>query len=193
MCKVTKIVVGLLLFYCSIGRVSAQLAQKIGDEPFKLNASAVLELQSVNKGFLPPRMTTAERDGIYKPAKGLTIFNVSINGLEVNAGSLDTPVWAGTTVSNPAITATRIIDDYTILSSDSTVLFDATAKNLIATLPDATGLTGKIFYVRKDDATTKTLTIVPNLKILGTLSTLILNYAKTVKVQSDGTSWVVID
>lgn len=192
MYKVIKICIGFLLICCSINTVSAQLAQKIGDQPFTIDNSAVFELQSVTKGFLPPRMTTAQRNDIYKPAKGLTIFNVSINGLEVNVGTLDAPNWVATTVTNPAISDVKT-DDYTILSSDSTVLFDATAKNVTATLPDATTLTGKIFFVRKDDLGTKTLTIVPDIMISSVLSTLVLNYVKTIKVQSDGTHWVVID
>lgn len=192
MYKVTKICIGFLFICCGISDVSAQLAQKIGDQPFLIDKSAVFELQSVTKGFLPPRMTSAQRDDIEKPAKGLTIFNVSINGLEVNVGTLDSPNWVATTVSNPAISDVKT-DDYTILSSDSTVLFDATAKNVTATLPDATTLTGKIFFVRKDDSGTKTLTVVPDLKISGVLTPLVLNFVKTIKVQSDGTNWVVID
>ena len=39
------------------------------------DASAVLELQSTEKGFLPPRMTTTERNAISNPAEGLTIYN----------------------------------------------------------------------------------------------------------------------
>lgn len=192
MYKVTKICIGFLFICCGISDVSAQLVQKIGDQPFLIDKSAVFELQSVTKGFLPPRMTSAQRDDIFEPSKGLTIFNVSINGLEVNVGTLDSPNWVAATVTNPAISDVKT-DDYTILSSDSTVLFDATAKNVTATLPDATTLTGKIFFVRKDDGGTKTLTIVPDLKISGVLSTLVLNYVKTIKVQSDGTNWVVID
>lgn len=192
MYKVTKTIAGLL-FFCCCSTVSAQAVQKIGDQAFTLNNSAVFELQSTTKGFLAPRMTTTQRNDIYKPAKGLIIFNVSVNELEVNAGTLDTPIWVGTTIANPAITAVRLTDDYTILSSDSTVLFDATTKNLTATLPDATLYSGKIFYVRKDDTTNKTLTISPQVKAQGTLITLSLNYPKTIKVQSDGTNWVVID
>ena len=42
-------------------------------------ASAVLEVSSTTKGFLPPRMTTAERDLIATPAEGLMIYNTSTN------------------------------------------------------------------------------------------------------------------
>lgn len=39
------------------------------------DANAVLDLQSTNKGFLFPRMTTAQRDAIIAPSQGLTIYN----------------------------------------------------------------------------------------------------------------------
>ena len=44
-----------------------------------LNASAQLQVQSTTKGFLPPRMTTAQRDLISSPAAGLIIYNTSTN------------------------------------------------------------------------------------------------------------------
>jgi hypothetical protein len=36
--------------------------------------SAALEIASTNQGFLPPRMTAAQRDDIESPATGLIIF-----------------------------------------------------------------------------------------------------------------------
>jgi hypothetical protein len=42
-------------------------------------ASSLLELTSTAKGFLPPRMTTADRDAIATPAAGLIIYNTSTN------------------------------------------------------------------------------------------------------------------
>ncbi|WP_449399209.1 hypothetical protein [Chryseobacterium wanjuense] len=46
------------------------------------NASAILELASTSKGFLPPRMTTAQRDAINPKPAGLTIYNTSTNILQ---------------------------------------------------------------------------------------------------------------
>jgi len=51
------------------------------------NASAILDVKSTTKGFLPPRMTTAQRDAITSPAAGLTIYNTSTNGNETYNGS----------------------------------------------------------------------------------------------------------
>ncbi|MDQ2768985.1 MAG: tail fiber domain-containing protein [Bacteroidota bacterium] len=52
--------------------------------------TALLELASTTKGFLPPRMTKTERDAIGSPAAGLTIYNTSTNKLNTwNGASWD--------------------------------------------------------------------------------------------------------
>jgi hypothetical protein len=51
------------------------------------NASAILEASSTTQGFLPPRLTTTERDAIVTPAAGLTIWNSTNTQLEVYDGS----------------------------------------------------------------------------------------------------------
>ena len=43
------------------------------------NASAILQADSTSRGFLPPRLTTAQRDLIGTPAAGLMIYNTSTN------------------------------------------------------------------------------------------------------------------
>jgi hypothetical protein len=50
---------------------------KIGTPSGPPHGSAVLELSSNQKGFLPPRLTTAERNAILSPAAGLRIFNTT--------------------------------------------------------------------------------------------------------------------
>jgi hypothetical protein len=47
------------------------------------DASAQLEVASTSKGFLPPRLTTAERDAIAAPAAGLVLYNSTTNKLQV--------------------------------------------------------------------------------------------------------------
>ncbi len=48
--------------------------------------SAALDVSSTSKGFLPPRMTTTQRNAISSPAAGLVIFNTSENALNVYGG-----------------------------------------------------------------------------------------------------------
>jgi len=50
-------------------------------------ASAKLDVSSTTQGFLPPRMTTVQRDAIVSPATGLVIFNTSTNSLETKNSS----------------------------------------------------------------------------------------------------------
>jgi len=60
------------------------------------DASALLDVNSTSKGFLPPRMTTAQRAVINAgtgPAKGLIIYNTTTDQWEGNAGTPGTPNW----------------------------------------------------------------------------------------------------
>ncbi len=50
-------------------------------------ASAQLQADSTTKGFLPPRMTTTERDAISSPAEGLVIYNLTTHVLNFYDGS----------------------------------------------------------------------------------------------------------
>lgn len=46
-------------------------------------ASAQVEIVSTTKGFLPPRMTTTQRNAISSPAEGLMIYNTTTAKLNV--------------------------------------------------------------------------------------------------------------
>jgi hypothetical protein len=51
------------------------------------NAKAILDASSTTKGFLPPRMTTTQRDAITSVPAGLMIYNTSTNKLNFYNGS----------------------------------------------------------------------------------------------------------
>jgi len=50
-------------------------------------ATSILDLTSTTKGFLPPRMTTVQKDAIASPATGLTIYDTTLGKLNVYNGS----------------------------------------------------------------------------------------------------------
>ena len=68
-----KITICFLLIGISSSKLVAQGAQKIGDNPFTLNPSAIFEIESSTRGFLPPRMTRQQIFSI-TPTKGLIVY-----------------------------------------------------------------------------------------------------------------------
>lgn len=60
--------------------------QSVGIGTANPSSSAVLDASSTTKGFLPPRMTIAQRDGIINPAIGLVIFCTECEELNIYNG-----------------------------------------------------------------------------------------------------------
>lgn len=58
------------------------MAQNVGIGTQTPSASAQLEVSSTSSGLLMPRMTTAQRDAIAAPAKGLLIYNLDDNSID---------------------------------------------------------------------------------------------------------------
>lgn len=66
--------------------------------------SAILDASSTTRGFLPPRINTAERDAFVEPAEGLIIYNTDLKCVQFNKGTPADPNWIcsdGTNESNP--------------------------------------------------------------------------------------------
>lgn len=51
------------------------------------NNSAILDLESTNKGFLPPRLSNVERGTMASPAAGLLIYNTDNNCIQYYTGN----------------------------------------------------------------------------------------------------------
>jgi uncharacterized protein (TIGR02145 family) len=81
--------IALFLFTLSTRTLSAQTVIG-GDIP---DSSAILDLQSTDKGLLIPRMSETQRNAIAGPAMGLIVLNTTSNCLEVNLGAPSTPDW----------------------------------------------------------------------------------------------------
>ena len=59
----------------------------ISESSIAPDASSILELRSTLRGFLPPRLTTVERDAIGAPVTGLFLYNTTTNRFNYRNGS----------------------------------------------------------------------------------------------------------
>ena len=61
----------------------------VGDSA-AVDNSAALKVQSTTRGFLPPRMTTTEKNNISTPTVGLIVFDTTLNALQLYDGAWKT-------------------------------------------------------------------------------------------------------
>jgi len=74
-----------------------------------VQASAILQADSITQGFLPPRMTTAQKNAISSPASGLVVYDTTNNAVAYRdatnwgylSGASQTIAGAGGTVNIP--------------------------------------------------------------------------------------------
>lgn len=85
--------VTILIFFAFPAMMMGQAA--VNDDGSNPDASALLDVKSTNKGFLPPRLTTLQRDAINNPAQGLIIYNYDHKALEMFSGSVWGPLSGG--------------------------------------------------------------------------------------------------
>jgi hypothetical protein len=76
----------IIIIFFVIKGYNSIIAQ-IGINTNTPDPSAILDVFSSKKGFLPPRLTTAQRDSIATPTAGLTIYNTTVNCLQLWNGS----------------------------------------------------------------------------------------------------------
>lgn len=74
---------------------SAYFASTVGIGTATPSASALLAMSSTSKGFLPPSMTTTQKNAIVSPASGLTVYDNVLLDLQFYNGTS----WVGTTGS----------------------------------------------------------------------------------------------
>jgi len=74
-----------LVLFLIVESVGAQ-GVRIGETAGPPDESAIFETESTSKGFLPPRMSTAERNLIQNPAAGLIVFNTDKSCMEYHRG-----------------------------------------------------------------------------------------------------------
>lgn len=77
----------LILVLIFFGLQTLKSQDNVGIGTSSPHASAILDLTATNKGFLPPRLTTTQRDAISSPATGLIVYNTTNTRYEYYTGS----------------------------------------------------------------------------------------------------------
>jgi uncharacterized protein (TIGR02145 family) len=102
------------------------------------HTSAKLEVSSTNQGFLPPRMTTVQRNAISNPASGLVIFNTTSNALNIYFSG----AWYQLSTSLPSGSIATLI---TASPTDNGTLTAGTPANGVSTVVSYTGGNGEAY------------------------------------------------
>lgn len=75
------------LIFTVLLTLSASLLAQVGVGTTNPHSSSILEINSSNKGFLPPRMSLSQRKKINSPANGLLIYNTTLNCIQIFNGT----------------------------------------------------------------------------------------------------------
>jgi hypothetical protein len=91
-------------------------------------ATALLQMDSTSKGFLPPRMSTAQRTGISTPAEGLVVHDTDENKLYFYNGTAWIALAGNIGNNNQTVSAARTVTmngfDITFTGSNQNVVID---------------------------------------------------------------------
>tara|TARA_R110000787_G_scaffold152593_1_gene266481 strand:+ start:5300 stop:6580 length:1281 start_codon:yes stop_codon:yes gene_type:complete len=94
------------------------------------DTSSILDVSSTSKGFLMPRLTTVERNGITLPAKGLIIFNTTLDDGQLNTGTPVEPIWTGIKRDYKPMIESVLLGDIISTTSTNALLVPGMTKEL---------------------------------------------------------------
>jgi hypothetical protein len=139
------------------------------------------ERQVLVSGHLSPREATEVFDIGHVGKKWRTMYAAS--------GVFDA-------VSGKLIRSTRLIEGgtgpYAILGTDDFINGDASSEAFVATLPDATALSGQSFTIKKTDTSVNVITVSGTQTIDSDATFDLLAQDEVIEVLSDGTEWWII-
>ena len=91
------------LFFSALLAFSLSSFAQVGVGTLTPNASSVLDVTSTTQGFLPPRMTLAQRDAIGTPAQGLMIYCTDCGAAGGEPEYYNGTAWKSMASNSPAI------------------------------------------------------------------------------------------
>jgi microcystin-dependent protein len=142
-----------LLLLLAVGALS-QVANgqvKVGNNPTTINNSAVMEVESTTKGFLPPRMTQIQMNAIVSPARGLIVYCSNCSPVDYYTfnGRTWTNVYPRRSVITPITSngalyqdTTNSITETVIMSNTAIPLNDINVIAILTTTPTTANASG---------------------------------------------------
>jgi|TARA_B110000014_G_C20117078_1_gene590320 hypothetical protein len=112
-----KFVISILLILMNLYPIYSQ----VGIGTTLPDNSAILDIKSIEKGILIPRLTSAQKGSITLPEKGLLVFNTDTNKFEYNHGTKMSVNWKSIPTINE-IVSTDIENKITIGSDGGAYL-----------------------------------------------------------------------
>lgn len=124
--------------------------------------------------------------------EGIWYVDTTADDIYGSVGTASSADWVRLVTGNPSL-ATKTTT-YTILSTDGTILADCSGGAFTLTLPAAASNTGKIFHIKKIDASGLALTLDANGSetIDGSLSKVVTTQYVSITIQSDGSNWHIL-
>ena len=133
----------LIVWLCSFCLQDSWAQIAVNNDGTAPNSTAALDVKFTNRGFLPPRLSTVQRNAIVSPATGLTLYNTDLKCLEFYTGSENgwySPCKAGWSISGNSGTT----DGVNFIGTTDNVPFAIRVNNQQAGKIDH--LTGNTFY-----------------------------------------------
>ena len=151
--------------------------------------AGALDVTSTTLGFLPPRVTTTQKNAITGVA-GMIVYDSTLGSLSTYNGT----AWFDLTASTALSVATKTASTYTIVATDNVILADCTSNIITITLPTAVGRSGAVFNIKKIDSTGNQLTIATtSSQTIDGLTTQVIGLQyKGFTVVSNGSNWSII-
>jgi len=178
--KSMKSLIQIILVAVMLLSTYTQSNAQVGIGTTAPDASAVLELNSSSKGFLPPRMTAYPTS----PAIGLTVYRTDLNGYYTWNGTAWTQnVFGSSSSSLSTITVSALT--YTIALTDAVIILN-TVSGQTLTLPSASAAVGKVYWIINTATSAKSVNSYINLSNNNTNK---LSGQSSITLLSDGTSW----
>ncbi|MFC2086117.1 hypothetical protein ACFLQ9_00190 [Bacteroidota bacterium] len=128
-----------LLILCSfliMNRTKAQNITVTDDESYTADSSAMLDVKSINKGLLIPRLDSSQRVGIATPATGLLVFDTDASAFYYYDGA----DWLNLT-TNVISPATASVDDalFSVVNSNGDTVFAVYPEGVAINVGDGVG------------------------------------------------------